>query len=179
MFRRRGGFRPGHGTFPEIPPPALRRAQEFMVAGNYKQALQIFEQLAHRSEKNFPERAPFLYMQAGRAAILSGQTKVGIAHLRRGLTLLASQGRFARMQALGQRAMDELKMRGLNSEAEEIANLLTENLPKVPSTAQPAATKRPLLPTHCPSCGAAIKPDEVDWLDELTAECDYCGSPVR
>ncbi|NOT05751.1 MAG: hypothetical protein HOP27_14230 [Anaerolineales bacterium] len=179
MFPRRGGFRPGRGAFPEIPPPALRRAQEFMAAGNYTQALQIFEQLAHRSEKNFPERTPFLFLQAGRAAILSGQTKIGVAHLRRGLTILASQGRFARMQAFGQRAVDELKARGLNVEAEEIASLLNGNTPKEKSTVQPASAKRPILPTHCPSCGAAVRPDDVEWLDDVTAECDYCGSPVR
>ena len=31
----------------------------------------------------------------------------------------------------------------------------------------------------CPSCGAAVRPDEVEWLDYVTAECAYCGSPVR
>jgi hypothetical protein len=36
-----------------------------------------------------------------------------------------------------------------------------------------------VLPTHCPSCGAALRPDEIEWLDESTAECAYCGSPVR
>ena len=180
MFSRRGGFRPGRGrSFPEIPPPALRRAQGFMAAGNYAQALQIFEQLAHRSEKNFPERTPFLFLQAGRAAILSGQTKLGVAHLRRGLTILSSQGRIARMQAFGQRAVDELNAHGLNAEAEEIASLLNGNTPKEKSTAQSAAAKRPILPTHCPSCGAAVRPNEVEWLDDVTAECDYCGSPIR
>ena len=180
MFLRRGGFRPGRGrSFPEIPPPALRRAQGFMTAGNYTQALQIFEQLAHRSEKNFPERTPFLFLQAGRAAILSGQTKLGVAHLRRGLTILSSQGRIARMQAFGQRAVDELNAHGLNVEADEIASLLSGNTPKESSSAQSPEVKRPILPTHCPSCGAVVRPDDVEWLDEVTAECDYCGSPVR
>jgi hypothetical protein len=178
MFRR-GGFRPGRGVFPEIPPPALRRAQEFMTAGNYTQALQIFEQLALRSEKIFPERTPFLFLQAGRAAILSGETKIGVTNLRRGLTILLSQGRFARMQVFGQRAVNELKARGLNAEAEEIASLLNGNLPKEKTTDQPVIKKRPILPTHCPSCGATVRPNDVEWLDDVTAECDYCGSPVR
>jgi hypothetical protein len=118
-------------------------------------------------------------MEAGRAAILSGETRSGVADLRRGLTILASQGRFPRMQTFGQRAIEELKAHGLNAEAEEIASLLNSNLPKrIPAEAS-APAKKPVLPTHCPSCGAAVRPDEVEWLDDVTAECDYCGSPVR
>ena len=180
MFRRGGKFRPGRNIFsPEIPPPALRRAQEFMANGNYAQALQIFEQLAQRSEKNFPERTPFLYLQTGRAAILSGQTKAGVAHLRRGLTIFASQGRIPRMRAFGQRAIEELKECGLNAEAQEIASLLNANSSKGISVEDSTPAKKPVLPTHCPSCGAAVRPDEVEWLDDATAECAYCGSPVR
>jgi endogenous inhibitor of DNA gyrase (YacG/DUF329 family) len=46
-----------------------------------------------------------------------------------------------------------------------------------PSSAIPA--RKPILPTHCPACGGTVRPDEVEWLDEITAECAYCGSPVR
>jgi hypothetical protein len=28
-------------------------------------------------------------------------------------------------------------------------------------------------------CGAAVRSDEVDWIDAVTAACAYCGSPVR
>jgi hypothetical protein len=24
-----------------------------------------------------------------------------------------------------------------------------------------------------------LAPDEVEWQDEVTAECAYCGSPIR
>ncbi|HEX9117672.1 MAG TPA: hypothetical protein VGA61_16500, partial [Anaerolineae bacterium] len=43
----------------------------------------------------------------------------------------------------------------------------------------PAPSPRRVLPTHCPGCGAPLRPDEVDWLDEMTATCEYCGSPVH
>jgi hypothetical protein len=82
------------------------------------------------------------------------------------------------MQVVGQRMVDELTARGLTAEAAEIAGLLGASLPK-DLPAEPAPTKRPILPTHCPSCGGAVKSDEVEWIDEVTAECDYCGSPVR
>jgi hypothetical protein len=178
MFRRRAQriFR-GFGK-PDVP-PMLQRANQLMANGNYVSAAVAFKDLAKRAEDRFPQRAPILYMEAGRAAILGGDVKMGVAHLRRGLTILSSQGRIHRMRVLGQRAVEELTARGLNAEAEEIASLLNGNQPKGIPTEISAPAKKPVLPTHCPSCGAAVRPDEVDWLDEVTAECDYCGSPVR
>jgi hypothetical protein len=74
----------------------------------------------------------------------------------------------------------ELNERGLTNEVTDIEILLKTLLPSRASfEAQPSPAKKPILPTHCPSCGAAVKPDEVEWLDEITAECGYCGSPVR
>ncbi|MDO8755135.1 MAG: hypothetical protein Q7J80_14650 [Anaerolineales bacterium] len=178
MFRRRTQ-RLLHNMGKPGVPPMLQRANQLMASGDYEGAANAFMDLAQRAERRFPQRAPFLFMEAGRAAILSGQAKTGVIHLRRGLTIFASQGRIHRMQAFGQRAIDELKARNLNVEAEEIASLLSGNLPKEIHTEQPAIARRPILPTHCPSCGAAVRSNEIEWLDEVTAECDYCGNPIR
>ena len=178
MFRRRAQrlFR-GMGN-PGVP-PMLQHANQLMEAGDYEGAAVAFKELAQRAEDRFPQRAPFLFMEAGRAAILSGQTKAGVSHLRRGLTIFASQGRIPRMRAFGQRAIEELKARRLNAEAEEITSLLDASLPEEISVDDSSPAKRLVLPTHCPSCGAAVRPDEVEWLDDITAECAYCGSPMR
>ncbi len=157
----------------------LQQANQLLGSGNYAEATQAFEQLAHGAEERFSERAPFLYLEAGRAAILDGQTRTGVAHLRRGLTMLASQGRYPRMQLLGARIVEELNQKGLKGEAEEIAALLSGNMPQPEVREESTAVKKPILPTHCPNCGGAMRPDEVEWLDEATAECAYCGSPVR
>lgn len=158
--------------------PALQDANQMMRDGDYPGAADAFNQLAQGAENLFPHRAPILHMEAGRAAILGGDSKSGVASLKRGLSLLASQGRLHRMQALGQRAVDELTARGLNDEAEEIAGLMGASLPKEPPT-QPVPVKRPVLPAHCPSCGGTVRSDEIEWIDNITAECDYCGSPLR
>jgi len=156
----------------------LQHANQLFISGNYAEATQAFEQLAHGAEERYSERAPFLYLEAGRAAILNQDHKTGVAHLRRGLTLLASQGRHARMHTLGDRIVNELDSRGLKDEANEIATVLTANTPH-DLHKESTATKKPTLPTHCPNCGGALRADEVEWLDEVTAECAYCGSPVR
>ena len=179
MFRRRGQrmFRGGRQDVP----PVLQRANQLMASGEYEEAASLFADLGQRAEDRFPHRAPFLFIEAGRAAILGGQTKIGIAHLRRGLTLFASQGRMHRMRMVGERAIDELQARNLKAEADEIAALLGANTPAVDLVEKeaPAPMKKSVLPTHCPSCGAAVRPNEVEWLDEATAECAYCGSPLR
>ncbi len=179
MFRRRNQGRFGGGMGRPDVPPMLQRANQLMASEDYAGAAVAFKELAQRAENRLGPRAPFLFIQAGRAAILGGQTKTGVADLSHGLTLLASQGRFPRMRAFGQLAIEDLRARNLNAEADEIANLLKASLPKGFQADNSAPAKKPVLPTHCPSCGAGVKPDEVEWLDDVTAECAYCGSPVR
>ena len=35
------------------------------------------------------------------------------------------------------------------------------------------------LPERCPSCGAAVTQEHIDWVGPLEARCNYCGSTVR
>ncbi|TFF94467.1 hypothetical protein EU546_04860 [Candidatus Thorarchaeota archaeon] len=35
------------------------------------------------------------------------------------------------------------------------------------------------LPERCPSCGAALSHEGIDWVGPLEAKCNYCGGTVR
>ncbi|TFG33124.1 hypothetical protein EU528_01325 [Candidatus Thorarchaeota archaeon] len=35
------------------------------------------------------------------------------------------------------------------------------------------------LPEKCPSCGAAISQEGIDWTGPLEAKCSYCGGSLR
>ena len=35
------------------------------------------------------------------------------------------------------------------------------------------------LPEKCPSCGAGLSHEGIDWTGPLEAQCNYCGSTVR
>jgi hypothetical protein len=35
------------------------------------------------------------------------------------------------------------------------------------------------LPVTCPSCGASLTKDNIDWTGPLEAECKYCGAVLR
>jgi hypothetical protein len=35
------------------------------------------------------------------------------------------------------------------------------------------------LPEKCPSCGASISQEGIDWTGPLEAKCNYCGGTLR
>ncbi|MFN8412711.1 MAG: hypothetical protein U0Z26_10020 [Anaerolineales bacterium] len=182
MFRRRpprAGFRREGRA--EVH-PLLRRANNLLMTGQFAEAAEAFEQLANGALARQGPRAPVFFLQAGRARILNGQSSMGIEHLKHGLKLFADRGDLHRVHHAGNRIITELNERGLSNEVKQIQDFLITLLPKsfnaLPEENVPQG-KPVHLPTHCPSCGAALKPDEVEWLDEVTAECEYCGSPVR
>ncbi|MEP7134038.1 MAG: hypothetical protein ABI904_03805 [Chloroflexota bacterium] len=167
-------------TLAQEVPPVLQEANFAFAKGEYGRAGELFERIAEGADARGGPRAPLFHLQAGRARIFAGQTKLGMPSLKRGLELLAERQKFQRLQDAGQRIIAELNEHGLKSEVTDIEIFLKTLLKSTPAFAsQPSPAKKPILPTHCPSCGAAVKPDEVEWLDEITAECGYCGSPVR
>jgi len=158
-------------------PPILQEANMAFEKGEYGRAAERYEKIARIADARGGPRAPLLNLQAGRARVLAGQATLGMPSIKRGLELFAERQQFPRLRQFGMRTINELKELDLKDEAEEIEVLLKSILPEMPSTNTP--TKRPTLPTHCPSCGAPLRPDEVEWLDDVTGECGYCGSPVR
>jgi len=181
MFRRRPVIgRPLRRGFAPQVPPLLQRANQLMDSGQYAQAAEAFEALANAAQARGGPRAPLFFLQAGRACILSDQNEAGLAQVKQGLSLLAGRADWPGLHRAGTRVLVELRERGLVGEAAEIEAWLQATLPAMPAGfAERGPAQKPQLPTHCPSCGGALRPDEVEWLDDVTAECAYCGSPVR
>ena len=158
----------------------LQHAHSQMEAADHSAAAGSFEQLAAQTRARDGHHRGVLLLEAGRARILAGQVDQGREDLKSGLEVLAERGRWARFQRAGERALTELRKRSLRAEAQDSQAFLEARLPEGFDLAMaPGLRKRPLLPTHCPSCGGPIETDMVEWLDDSTAECDYCGSPVR
>ena len=162
-------------------PPILQEANFAFDKGEYGRAGELFEKMAETAAARGGPRSPLFYLQAGRARALAGQIALAMPSLRRGLELLAQRGAGEKYQEFGRRVIREMKENGFAEESQQLMALLNRNAPQVILSKLTSAPpiKRPALPTHCPSCGAAVRPDEVEWLDEVTAECTYCGSPIR
>jgi hypothetical protein len=165
-------------TLSQNVPPLLQEANFVFDKGDYGRAGELFENLAQVADARGGPRAPIFHLQAGRARVLAGQTKLGLPSLKRGLEVLAQRGQWQKLHQLGERLVGELSARGLGNEASELESLLKQLSPAMP-VIESTPARKPSLPTHCLSCGAAVRPDEVEWLDEVTAKCAYCGSPVR
>jgi hypothetical protein len=188
MFRRRRILRPIMPLPATLPTgrhqqvhPELKHAHDLMVQGQYPEAAALFSRIAEVAQSRGGPRAPFFYIQAGRAFVLAGEVEAGIASLREGLAMLAAASRWSELQAVGQVAVDQLTGKGYEEQAKAINDWLAAQLagkPQAPAGAD-QATRQPLLPTRCPSCGAAVNAREVTWLDQRTAECLYCGGPIR
>ena len=176
MFRR-----PLRGVQAGNIPPALQRAVQLMASGHSEEAAAIFEQFANGALARRGPRAAWFFLQAGQARLQAGQIQAGMAHLQQGLDLLAGRGQFQRLYHAGNRFVAELKARGLAAEAGQIETLLKTSMPAgfVPGPGVSVEKARRLLPTNCPSCGGSLRSDEVEWADESSAECPYCGNAVR
>jgi hypothetical protein len=180
MFRRRPFVLPFRWALAVEVPPLLRRANQLMASGDYPAAADAFEELGRGAQARGRPRAARPLLQAGRCQLLAGQVPAGIALLKQGLSLLAERGQVFQVQTIGGRLLAELRQRGLAAEAADLEAYLQSLLPGG-STATPAAASAEArhLPTHCPACGGPLRSDEVEWADEVTAECPYCGSAVR
>ncbi len=161
-------------------PPVLQEANFAFDKGEYGRAAELFENIAQSADARGGPRAPLFHLQAGRARVFAGQSILGIPSLKRGLELFAQRGQLIKLHRASRRVIADLNGRGLIAEATELKSWLNHMSPSMAAIETPSApAKRPTLPTHCPSCGAGVRPDEVEWLDDVTAECAYCGSPIR
>ncbi len=180
---RRGFGRPVRRMPGRDVPPLLRRANQMLSTGEYAGAASAYEQLARAAEARGGPRAPWFYVQAGRCLVMAGQTTAAVQHIERGLGLFAIRGQHARATGVGQRIVQELGGRNLQREAQQITDYLNELVPgfdaEQASRNRVASVSRPALPAHCPGCGAPMRPDEVEWVDDSTAVCAYCGSPAH
>ena len=165
-------------TLSQNVPPVLQEANFTFDKGEYGRAAKLYEDIAKTADARGGLRAPLFHLQAGRSRVYAGQTQLGLPSLKRGLELFALRGQMHKLHQAGDRLIADLKARGLHTEAAEMDSWLKQFSSSQPGSESQAVHKAD-LPTHCASCGASIRPDEVEWLDESTAECAYCGSPVR
>jgi hypothetical protein len=175
-MRRR--FPPPNG-FPNNPrrqafEARLAQAHSLFAAGQFLQSAQLFEELGAIAEARSGPRAPRFYMQAGRGYLHAGKLEEGMALLEKGRQQFIKTGRSAVAARISYGLIDEFKTLGLTEQSQIMATWAEGvTFPTAPSAS------RPPLPLKCPSCGASIHPNDVNWLDAVTAECDFCGSPLR
>jgi len=179
MFRR--GFRPlrpfkrGLGS---NAPQNVQRANALMAEGKYMDAAGLFEEMARINESRIG-RAPFMHLRAGEALSLAGELDQGLDQFKLGMSQLAEVEKWQPLHNTGQRFINELRKAGHPQEAQEIVDYLKQVQSTMPQGSLETIPHRAVLPAKCTGCGAPVRPDEVKWLDDVTAECSFCGSTLR
>ncbi|MGB7537250.1 MAG: hypothetical protein WBM17_01805 [Anaerolineales bacterium] len=177
-----GRRRPFGAPRPLAPGPirALANANRLFSAGQFGPAADQYEMLAKAAGAGGLPFAPRLYFQAARANWQAGRIPQGMQLLRTGLGILLTAGAVGRVRQIATAAADELDQLGHAPEAADVRKFLADvPAPAESASVLPVETAHPTLPTHCGQCGAVIRTDELEWIDAQTAECAYCGSPIR
>jgi len=166
------------GLLPPRPRMLLNQAHMLEASGQHREAaIQLDQLTALAVEHGMADRAGNLSLQAGRAYVESGDAKNGLARVEQGLRYLIQAGREHRAENAFSAAVSALRARGMNAEA----NALEKAYPNLHAASQEESEPAPhgRLPTKCSNCGGPMHPNDIDWIDDQTAECPYCGSPVR
>ncbi len=174
----RRAVRPGQ-PFGPVMQQKIQQANQLYQAGKPILAADMFAQLAAQALKTgHPRRAGNLNTRAAHAYVDGKNEALALTQSRSALSLfvqLQMQGRATQFFTNIQNHMQKAGM------ASALATLRQEFGAQIPTTSGPAqATPSPAkkghLPSQCPGCGAPVRSDEVDWVDEQSAECAFCGS---
>jgi hypothetical protein len=179
MFRRRPRFQANLLTADQL--AVLVKANQLMSDGKPSDAGPLFANVADAMQKsNHPRRAANLYARAAHAFADGNNEPAALDYTRKALALFTQFKMVRRTPVFYTNITRKLTAKGMKVAADMIQR---EYGPQI--AAQPVAPlqenrpHRGLLPTNCPKCGAAIHSDEMDWIDDNTVECEYCGTLIR
>lgn len=189
MFRRRPIFRRGMlrrlSTLEPGPRQLLIKANQLKDSGKFEEAATIFERLARGAEnRGMLVRAPHLYLEAAHCRLKTKQIKPGIDLMWQGFRLLEKTNRWQAIFKNGNAAVAELQHLSLDEEANKLQDWLNQIIKEHPEAASEPAeftAKRKSIrfPPKCPQCGASVHLNRVEWIDDSSVECPYCGSVIQ
>jgi len=154
------------------------RANQLSQIGQFESAAVEYVQLAQRLERtgkprqaaNMHALAALAWAKAGIEPRATHQANIAFSQF----TLLGMKQRIVEFKSELDRALhpDSTIQNG------NIAPDPDENAPQ-PVTDYASETRRGRLPSTCPHCGAPVRSTEVEWIDDQSAECDFCSAILQ
>lgn len=184
MFRRPRPPRPPLGIFGFLNPMLqhiLGEANQAFESGDYQEAAERYTRLADRAVIRGKSRAGNWMIKAGQANVLAGTKDAGMQQIFKGFDMLRNEGRLKDFRRYAWRTIDLFNTHGLQAEAKKVSDWIQGVSPDMTiPTNEPAAAGAQInnhqkLPSKCPSCGAPVHPETVDWVENGQAACAYCG----
>jgi hypothetical protein len=159
----------------------LSDANRLIAAGHPGEAAQLFADLAQQMEvSNHPRRAANLHAQAAHAYADNQDETGALAHARRALTLFLQYQMVERTPRFYANIERKLRARNMATAADTLQAEFGKQVVSLPQPqVQPQAPGQQRLPPTCPQCGAPVRGDEIEWINQYSAECIYCGSVVQ
>ena len=175
-----------HFRRPVLPPAerSLQRAQRLIRVGRFGQAAALLAGLANQLETaGRPKAAAELHARAAHCYVESGMVSAALAEASSALSSFKEAGltgRFTRFEANISRKMQAHGMQAGADALRAQYGLGREAQIEVQPDSQVASPgRRLILAAACPRCGAPLRSDEVEWIDERSAECAYCGAVIE
>ena len=157
----------------------LVQANRLVSVSQPAKAAPLFANLAEELDRSgHPRRAANLHAQAAHAFADSQDEANALAHARKALQLFMQYQMVQRTPVFYANIVRKMGARNMTAAVSTLQKEFGEQVSALPAPA-PAAKPRGHLPTSCSQCGAPLRSDEVAWVDEVTAECVYCGALAR
>jgi hypothetical protein len=159
----------------------LQQANQLLASGQAAQAAPLFAELAAQMESTqHPRRAANLHAQAAHAYADSRSGQPALGQARSALNLFIANQMTQRTPMFYTNITRKLRNKGLAVAAKSLEQEYGARIGALPAQpAAPPANRRGTLPTSCPKCGAPVRARDANWIDDNTAECDYCGALLR
>jgi hypothetical protein len=159
----------------------LSQANRLIAAGHPGEAAQLFAGLAQQMEaSNHPRRAANLHAQAAHAYADDQDESGALAQARKALTLFLQYQMVERIPRFYANIQRKLRARGMEKTADALQVEFGNQAGALPQPqAKPRVQGSGRLPAQCSQCGAPLRGDEIEWINQYSAECIYCGSVIQ
>ena len=172
MFRRpRRPFRPMTGRIPSraaAHQQMLRNAFQAQESDDPAALAKTFAELAAQAARNgHPLQAANLHAKSAHHWLEANNIENAQTKADQATAAFTALGMEKRLQQFKTRFEAHKQQPG-----KTMAAILDENQIE---NAKPSKS----LPATCSQCGAPLRSDEVEWIDEQSAECAFCGSVIK
>jgi hypothetical protein len=160
---------------------ALRQVNQLITNGHFLEAAGILAQLAQQMENtNHPRRAANFHAQAAHLYADGNDAAQSLTHAQAALKLFIQYQMANRTPRFYANITQKMHNRGMAASAAQLEKEFGNLIGSIPSPTQtPGPQAHGRLPSSCPQCGAPARSDEVDWIDNTSAECIFCGGVIQ
>jgi hypothetical protein len=159
----------------------LSQANQLIAQGHPGEAAQLFANLAQQMEAtNHPRRAANLHAQAAHAYADNEDEANALSQARRALTLFLQYQMVERSPRFYANIERKMHARNMSKAADTLQAEFGKQVGSLPQPpAQPQVPGQQRLPPTCAQCGAPVRGDEIEWINQYSAQCIYCGSIIQ